>query len=494
MRRGRNDGRGIRHIAVLALTALLGGLVLSSPAQAGTPKGAPRVINGTVGDPAQYGFLVALLDRDRLASMNAFEAQFCAGTLTSPTTIVTAAHCLVDQDTGIVMSPEKILVGIGSNLRSASLRIVPVATLAVNPDYSRRSTSNDIAVITLPAPLTDVPTITPLSPEEAAAFTTEGNLVRVAGWGNMSTKGRNFPDIFRVGSLVVFPDSSCGGGEPYTLAGITFRGFGSSAANPATMLCASGVNEQQRRVDSCQGDSGGPLVGGEPGNLRLVGVVSWGNDCASSYPGVYTRVSAENAFLLAHSAVPGIAPTVAPGVAVQAQSSALRITFTAAQDGSQATAFAASIQDAVTGAVTNCFGQPRTDGIPAVCLASGLTNGTAYNVTAITGTSAGNSPVSAPIGAVPLATPTPGSITRVRATRGGIVTLRVSPSANNGSALVGERVICIPVNGGSPVGAKVTGAVVTLTKVKVKTYSCILRAQNAVGTADSLPVGIKGRK
>jgi secreted trypsin-like serine protease len=49
----------------------------------------------------------------------------------------------------------------------------------------------------------------------------------------------------------------------------------------------------EERKDACSGDSGSPLI--VPGSSRkgdvLVGVVSWGVDCAGPLPGVYGRTS-----------------------------------------------------------------------------------------------------------------------------------------------------------------------------------------------------------
>lgn len=56
------------------------------------------------------------------------------------------------------------------------------------------------------------------------------------------------------------------------------------------MICAGILGEGGR--DACQGDSGGPLYYDSNGNLIIVGVVSWGHQCANgSYPGVSTAVS-----------------------------------------------------------------------------------------------------------------------------------------------------------------------------------------------------------
>jgi secreted trypsin-like serine protease len=43
--------------------------------------------------------------------------------------------------------------------------------------------------------------------------------------------------------------------------------------------------------DACQGDSGGPLFAQDHNGFVQVGVASWGEGCASGFPGVYTRLS-----------------------------------------------------------------------------------------------------------------------------------------------------------------------------------------------------------
>ena len=82
------------------------------------------------------------------------------------------------------------------------------------------------------------------------------------------------------------------------------------------MLCAAGVSSNKEVVDACQGDSGGPLVVDASAGPRLVGIVSWGEDCASTYSGVYTRVSALNTYLQNAGAIPLSIPTLAPSVTV----------------------------------------------------------------------------------------------------------------------------------------------------------------------------------
>ena len=161
MRAGRPAARAVLGI-VASLALLVAGTATS--ASASTPAMTPRVINGDPESPDQYPFLVSLLLADRLAENGAFEAQFCGGTLTSPTTVVTAAHCVVDQKTGDQRAARTVLIGFGSNLRDPGLRVVRVAQIVANPDYARRTAVNDAAVLTLAEPVADIPFLRPASP------------------------------------------------------------------------------------------------------------------------------------------------------------------------------------------------------------------------------------------------------------------------------------------------------------------------------------------
>jgi secreted trypsin-like serine protease len=403
-------GRGRSGAAVggtwLAVTSALvvSVLVAAVPATGATDpfERVTRVINGIEAGEGQYGFVVALLSTDRLAIDGAYQSQFCAGTLTTATTVVTAGHCVVDPATGIRARTDQLLVGVGRSLRSDALRTVPIASIAVHPGFRQVSWANDIAVITLAEPVAEVAALTPVQSFERQQYTSAGTAVTVFGWGNAVAGGNAFPEDLRTGSLVVFPDRACSREGRYEVGGIDFVGYSPADADRATMLCAAGVTASGQIIDSCQGDSGGPLVAGTGALMRLVGIVSWGEECATRRPGVYTRISAMTEFLASNGALVILPPTIAPAIAVQALSGSIRVTFTPAADGSSVETFAATATSSVTNVTTPCFAPVRSDGKPAGCTIRGLVNGEAYAVSGIAANAIGDSPPASPIPATPL--------------------------------------------------------------------------------------------
>jgi secreted trypsin-like serine protease len=465
---------------ILVALAIIGALGIA-PAAA-----EPRIINGTDVPTGDMPYAVALLSSAEYSRSNAFQAQFCGGALTTATTVVTAAHCLVNPKSGARATPDEILIGLGPQLISPDYRLVRVSNIIIHPKYDLRTSANDIAVIVLAEPQSDITPVLPLRESDEATYLAAGTPARVAGWGNTSVTSSAFPTALRVGDVTIFPDASCGSGQSYTISGVRFGGFGPGEAFADTMLCAAGVTAESRIVDSCQGDSGGPLIVGTGPNTRLVGLVSWGDTCATNLPGVYTRVVAMSEFLRNTGALTSLAPTTPPSIEVVPMHQRLRVRFTPASDGSRVTTFAATVVNPATGEQQSCFAKPRRDGLPTSCEVAGLTNGVAYSVQAIAANSLGDSPPSAVATGTPLAVPSPGRITKITPTAAGVSTFRITAPRGHGSPVTKQELICTPLPGGKSVSTPVTDGTATLSNLRPVRYACVVRATNAIGSATSV--------
>ena len=126
----------------------------------------PRVINGVEPAAGDMPFLVSIMNANDYARDGAFQAQYCGGALTSESTVVTAAHCLINPKSGRLATPSEILIGLGPSLRAPTLVAVPITKFVIHPQYDLRTARYDIAVLTLATALPDAPTITPLRPSD----------------------------------------------------------------------------------------------------------------------------------------------------------------------------------------------------------------------------------------------------------------------------------------------------------------------------------------
>lgn len=468
------------------LLATLGGGLLAftaiAPSADGAPLAAPRIVNGTAASSGAHDYVVSILDAGRMTAEGVFQSQFCGGALTTATTVVTAAHCLVNQKSGRVMEPKQVVIGFGTTLRSPEPRLVDVASIAIHPAYEIDTAANDIAVITLVSPQPRQPTVLPQRPTDASV--TAGTKAVVAGWGNRSRTGNNFPDTLQVGAITVFPDDTCGGGRNATIDGVTFIGFEGDEADARIMICGAGVTASEGIIDACTGDSGGPLVAGSGPAARLIGVVSWGEDCATAHPGAYTRISAMTEFLLAQNAIATLAPTLPPSITVEPLSESVRVSFVAAKDASAIATFAATVTDPATGTVSACYAKPRKDGLAAWCRVGGLLNGAPVVVSGIAANVLGNSPPAEPQTVTPRAVPEPGRITRVRVLSNGTAVFAVTRSSTI-STITSEQVVCEPLRGGVTRRAAVREGRAVIGRLNTVAYACWVRATNDIGTATS---------
>ncbi|GAA1923216.1 serine protease [Streptomyces sodiiphilus] len=258
------------HVRSL-LTALLLSL---PPAVLPSAAGAEEVIVG--GYPvgaAEHPWAVAVASRAHLGDHRS--GQFCGGAVVGPRAVLTAAHCLSPQVTGVDPADIRDLTVIAgrSDLRKDEGREIPVRSLWINPGHDRRTNAGDFAVLILSEPLPAHHAV-PLAGEGDPAYA-PGTPADVYGWGDTSGRG-SFAMELHSARVRLLADTSCASAYRDSTAGVF---------DPESMLCAAVWSGGR---DACQGDSGGPLVA----YGRLVGLVSWGSGCGEpGQPGVYSRVS-----------------------------------------------------------------------------------------------------------------------------------------------------------------------------------------------------------
>ncbi|HWG08223.1 MAG TPA: serine protease [Solirubrobacteraceae bacterium] len=225
------------------------------------------IIGGYLPDSAQWPWMAYLRHSD---------GTFCGGVLLSPTQVLTAAHCVTEDD-GSVSSPGSMQIVIGRRRLSqtATGETFGVAAVTRNPSFIRRADGSldyDTAVLTLSGASSASPAVLGTASDWASEVT-------VMGWGHTNHETDEFSDDLLAVDLPTWGDLQC-------------ESSWGSDYDPATNLCA-GYYYGEKAV--CHGDSGGPVMTtpDHGATWKLIGVVSVVKaPCnVAGYPGIFAWVA-----------------------------------------------------------------------------------------------------------------------------------------------------------------------------------------------------------
>ncbi len=245
-----------------------------------TPEVEPRIVGGQLADPGEYPWQVALINSVAQDYTDDFYyEQFCGGSLITPYWVLTAAHC-VTENNGAISSIGSIDIVAGIyDLASpdAGYQRKDIAQIIRHPNYNSITLDNDIALIRLTSPI-----ILGGSGETATALVglataTIGDLAGytpswVSGWGKVAVNPPAYDTELYEVDLPIISNQECSN----SWSGII----------PGNLCAGNGTGK-----DSCSGDSGGPLIIYQSGQAVQVGLVSSGASACGDYPGIYTRIS-----------------------------------------------------------------------------------------------------------------------------------------------------------------------------------------------------------
>uniref|UniRef100_A0A8D8HVD1 Trypsin eta n=1 Tax=Culex pipiens TaxID=7175 RepID=A0A8D8HVD1_CULPI len=213
---------------------------------------------------------------------------FCGGSLVNNRTVLTAAHCLVDERDKKRPATFFRVVGGGTSrtVQTEDTVVRKVSRVVVHERYNPNNFDNDVGLLILDEPVPATHPALRTIPMTSASPSTLSSC-QTSGWGTTQYGVSQTTIELRAVNVTVQQIALCNATNSYQ--GSLLPG----------MLC---VGEFQGGRDACQGDSGGPLVCAG----LLAGIVSHGTGCGEpGYPGIYADVAYYRDWILRNGAGSG---------------------------------------------------------------------------------------------------------------------------------------------------------------------------------------------
>ncbi|EFA09201.1 trypsin-7 [Tribolium castaneum] len=227
--------------------------------------GAPsvKIINGDDVLDNSYPYQVSIQ-----TGLFANEHQ-CAGTIISPSWVVTSAHCV-----GISLLVSRVVAGTFNlsdidNNPNVQIRKIDLYNVIKHPDYN--DISNDVALLKMTQPFEFNDYVKPLQISKVRCIA-EDEMTVFTGWGAKNDQN-HFNSVLQAANMSVIPFEDC------------FRSFNNVYGDNIVIkkemhFCITG------KAAPCYLDAGGPLV--QDG--RLIGLLTWIPAMCSdnSVPAIFT--------------------------------------------------------------------------------------------------------------------------------------------------------------------------------------------------------------